>query len=53
MVRLQKQLTLTSDCGLLHSGNDLIQAFEGVVLRLLSAGHGAMDSHFLSVDVAE
>lgn len=41
------------DSGLLYSGNDLLQAFERVVLCLLSAGHGAMDGHFLSVDVTE
>ncbi len=44
---------MSDNCGLLYSGDDLLQAFEGVVLCLLSAGHGALDRHFLSVDVAE
>lgn len=41
------------DCGLLHSDNDLLQAFEGVGLSLHSAGHGTLDRHFLSIGVRE
>lgn len=41
------------DCGLLRSSNDVLQAFESVVLCLLSAGHGPKDGHFLAIDIGE
>lgn len=43
----------TLDCDLHLPGNDLLQAFERVVFSLLGAGHGAMDGHFLSIDISE
>lgn len=44
---------LKSLSGLLGSADDLLQAFEGVVLCLLSARHGALDGRLLSIDVSE
>lgn len=37
----------------LGSGDDLLQALEGVILCFLSAGHGALDGRLLSIDVGK